>query len=886
MAQADIPAGESVRETMAFSRSLRLPVRAFESLPLPSIQHNRDLDATVLDARESDRAPWPAKVAAWCAEEEAHGRAFLFLPVFLGLGAILWLTSPTTPSTVPAFCALPLILAAVLLARAGRRVMSCCLLVPGLICAGAALAEIESLRNSTILLDAPVTTQIEGIVEKREAAASGRWRYTVRLISTAAPVIARPPERAVILSRAAHRPFETGDRIAGKVRLSPPSGPALPGLADFAFSAYFQGTGAVGYFYGPPQRLGTGITQSWTTTVIGKLFELRSDIGTRIRTLVPGDAGAFAAAIVTDERRAISDKTVEALRVAGLAHIIAISGLNMALAAGIFFVGARLLLSAFSGLAQEVAIKKIAALGAIAMVTAYYLISGFGVSAERAYVMMVIMLASVLFDRPSISLHNVALSAVVILVLTPSAVLGPSFQMSFSATVALVAGYAAWSRFRGDQHNPLSARQPPVLAVTAAVSGMVAGVVMTSLIGSLSTSIYSISHFHRIATYGLAGNLAAMPVISLIVMPAGMLGMLMMPFGLEAPFIKIMGYGVQLVIAIAETVAGWGGDAAVGRQSVWLLPLASIGFLLLVLLRTRLKLVGAAIMAVALTVSFWPRGAARPDLLVSDDATLVALVEENEAAVSRRTPPEFTYRQWQNALMIDKTLHPIMAKSSAGPLPASSDLSSKPAMRPLAGAKNNPSKASAEDRADRTPAAGAIDLLAEDIPPPEPPARDGRAPENIDNPDNQARALSTQERREAAVAMADAFRTAPAGRFACLARIGCFARSADKIRIAVIEDARYAGTACDTSDIVIAARARFETCRSGALMLTEKTLRKTGALEIRFAQSATRANWTATAANVGHSRPWSLHRSYDWKTRRFDDTLPQPVSALLNGSDG
>ncbi|WP_414088340.1 ComEC/Rec2 family competence protein [Rhizobium sp. BR 314] len=62
---------------------------------------------------------------------------------------------------------------------------------------------------------------------------------------------------------------------------------------------------------------------------------------------MPGDTGAFAAALVADERRAISDDTTEALRVAGLTHIIAISGLNMALSAGIFYVGLRYLFSLF-----------------------------------------------------------------------------------------------------------------------------------------------------------------------------------------------------------------------------------------------------------------------------------------------------------------------------------------------------------------------------------------------------------------------------------------------------------------------------------------------------------------------------------------------------------
>jgi competence protein ComEC len=894
VAEVDVSPGESSREAMAFSRGLRLPAAISQQLPARLAEDNRDLDDGFLDARESEHPGWRQKLANLVAEEEAHGRLFLLVPVFIGLGAIVWLSLAGPPPAGFGLFALPLIMTAFVLGRAGRRGLSLALMMPGLICAGAGLAQIESLRNRTTILDTPVTTQIEGLVEKREAAAGGRWRYTVRILATAAPVIARPPERAVLLSRTAHEAFETGTRIAGRARLSPPSGPALPGLADFAFSAYFQGIGAVGFFYGAPQKVGIGTHENWSTRILGKLFELRSHIGTRIRAVVPGDAGAFAAAIVTDERRAISEKTIEALRVAGLAHIVAISGLNMALAAGIFFVGARMVFSLFAGFAQRFPVKKIAAIGALAMVTAYYLISGFGVSAERAYVMMVIMLASVLFDRPSISLHNVALSALVILVLTPSAVLGPSFQMSFSATAALVAGYAAWSSLHGDPHNPLAARRPALLAATAALSSIIAGVVLTSLIGALSTSIFSVSHFHRVATYGLAGNLAVMPIISLIVMPFGMLAMLLMPFGLEAPFLKLMGFGVELVISVAETVAGWGGDAPVGRQHGWFLPIASLGFLLLVLLRTRLKLLGVPVIAAALILSLWPDDAARPSLLISEDASLVALIDGQTAATNRRTPPDFIYRQWQNALIIDKTLAPIMPRRNTA---------AKPQDLPPGTAKSahaQPGVDAAHNRQTGADADTPETEIATDIRAVVPEEGHGAGPSDADAIHlNSGRTetgvsprkppdppLTKQELREAATAMDKALTSAPPGQFTCIAGLGCFARSLEKVRIATIEDARYAGTACDTADIVIAARARFETCRSGALMLTLTTLRKTGALEIRFAGSTSRLDWQATGASIGNARPWSIHRTYDWRQRIFDETLPQPVVELLSGNGG
>lgn len=581
-------------------------------------------------------------------EERRHGHGFLFVPVAIGLGSAIWFLNPMALSPwISGLIVLVLVLATLTVRHGRPRIV---LTFACLVFVGTALAGIETWRRSTIILDSPVTTDVEGVVERSEAAGPGRLRYVVALRQTTNPIVKRPPRRVSLLARAQHEPFENGAVISGRARLSPPSGPALPGLHDFAFSSYFDGIGAVGYFYRAPQQANESeLDGGWSELALRKLFELRRQIGNRIRETVPGDAGAFAAAIVTDERRAISNDTVEALRISGLAHIVAISGLNMALAAGIFFVGLRSVLALIPGFAQAWPIKKMAAAGALAMVTAYYLISGFGVSAQRAYIMMAVMLVAVLLDRPSISLRNVALSALIILVWSPSEILGASFQMSFAATVALVAGYSAWSRRSHDKDDepfPVSH-----LLVTWIASGwrFVFGIIATSLIGSLATTMFSVEHFHRIATYGLAANLAAMPIISFMVMPAGLIAMLLMPFGLDGPFIRIMAQSLDWVIVIAKHVAGWGGDVVVGQQHPWFLPLGVCGFLLLTLLRTWIRYSGLPLLAAAIIL--FRVGVPQPaaSLLIAEDGSLVAHRNAERVAVNRTRPSEFIFRQWTHA---------------------------------------------------------------------------------------------------------------------------------------------------------------------------------------------------------------------------------------------
>ncbi|MNK99755.1 ComEC family competence protein [compost metagenome] len=478
----------------------------------------------------------------------------------------------------------------------------------------------------------------------------------------------------------------------------------------------------------------------------------------------------------------------------------------------------------FPAFAQRWPVKKIAAFAALLMTLAYYLISGFAVSAERAWLMMSVMLIAVLFDQPSLSLRNVAISALIILAFSPSEIMGPSFQMSFAATIALVSAYAFWSRWRTDRERLFIGRKPAWLKVAEMMGAVIGGVITTSLIGGLSTAIYSVEHFHRVTTYGLFANLAAMPLMSLIVMPFALIAMLLMPFGLDAPFLKIMGYGMALVIEVANEVASWGGSAATGRPHGWFIGLASVGFLLLTLLRSRLALLGIPFLLFAFGVSAVTAYRDLPDLLIHEDGELVALVEDGKVSTTKARPQSFVYGQWQRALLLPEKIVPpgfINGESTANT--AGSDSRSK--------------------------------LSPEDM------------------------AVVVRE-------MTAALKDAKAGVFTCRKDIWCVASAASGEWIVVLEDGRFAGKACDIADIVVVSRrTSFSQCRSGALLLSRDILRRLGSVEIDFANK--REEGVASglrAAIAGTDRPWSQHRYYDWKSGRFDRDLPQPIIRLLAAS--
>lgn len=763
------------------------------------------------------------------AEEANHRHEFLFIPVLIAAGAALWFSLPTTPPQWLLFSlsACAIIIVCALFYRNG--LISLAFKAGALVVLGMVLADGQSRRAGTIILDTPVTTEIAGTVERRELDARGNWRYVVALKQTSAPQLARAPQKVSLVARSRHEAVAIGASITGKARLSPPSGPALPGLNDFAFGSYFSGIGATGFFYGAPQIWTDPSSEAqggtWARAADRWLYALRSNIANRIRDLIGGDAGAFAASIVTDERRAISGETMEALRISGLAHIVAISGLNMALAAGIFFVGMRTVFSFFPGFSQRWPVKKISAFAALLMTFCYYLISGFAVSAERAWLMMSIMLVAVLVDRPSISVRNVALSAIVIIVLSPNEVMGPSFQMSFAATLALVSGYAAWSRWRGERERPVLAHPPWWLSAASKCATIIGGVVVTSLIGGLSTAIYSIEHFHRITTYGLAANLAAMPIMSLIVMPFALMGMLLMPFGLDAPFIKVMGYGMAMVIDIANTVSGWGGDVTIGRQNSWFLAVSTTGFLLLALLRTRLALIGLPFVAAGFVLLGAEQWRSKPDLLIYEDVSLVALLSQDAVATTKQRASGFIYDQWARAL----------------PLPE----------------RHIPA-----DVIDKEKSLDGDDENLDD-------AQTGRSATLTE----QAKAREREDMERALLK--------PDG-FTCRKNSWCISKSKSGVSVAVVLNSAFAGLACDIANIVVTTRSvPFSTCRSGAILITEETLRRTGSMEL-WLGDATKPVLTARAAMLSDDRPWTAHRHYDWRDKSFDAGIPAHIENLFS----
>ena len=173
----------------------------------------------------------------------------------------------------------------------------------------------------------------------------------------------------------------------------------------------------------------------------GPVAQLRYTVAARAEAVIGGADGAVAGALLTGLRASIPDKVWSDMQIAGLAHLLAISGLHMTLVAGTVFLGCRFLLSLWPALALRVVPKKPAAVVALLAALFYLILAGATVPTQRAFMMASVALLAVLLDRNPLSLRLLAYAALAVLVIAPESLLGPSFQMSFAAVIGLIAFY-------------------------------------------------------------------------------------------------------------------------------------------------------------------------------------------------------------------------------------------------------------------------------------------------------------------------------------------------------------------------------------------------------------------------------------------------------------
>jgi competence protein ComEC len=499
----------------------------------------------------------------------------------------------------------------------------------------------------------PLTGMIEALDEREVGA-----RLIVRVETFAGLAPDLRPARVRVSFRKAP-PLRPGDAIAATARLLPPPEAARPGGYDFARDAYFQGIGAVGSLLGAIRIETPSVAPPLRLRLAAMLDEARNALTRRIAQAEGGQAGAVAAALVTGKRGLIGPATNDALRAAGIYHVVSISGLHMVLAAGVVFWLVRAALALIPHCALVWPIKKIAAGFAMIGVTAYCAFSGWDIAAERSLIMTLIMLGAILVDRPALSMRNLALAALIALAREPEGLLGPSFQMSFGA----VAGLIACARLIDGRLfvRPGAGRIGRIVGTgLSAVTGTLA----TTLVAQIATAPFATYHFQTIQPFGLIGNALTLPLVSLVVMPSAVIGILAYPFALDRPIWWLMGQAVGGMLAISEWIAGFERATLVlPAFGTGTLGLLTAGLLLATLPVSRLRWLAVPPLLLGLGLAALPE---RYDLYVDRQGAGAAVRGPDGRLSALGHPSGFVLEQWLKADGDNRTPEPRSRPSAGG----------------------------------------------------------------------------------------------------------------------------------------------------------------------------------------------------------------------------
>ncbi len=575
----------------------------------------------------SSAAPASSKASSALQTRAAHGIALiqgavehrleaerdqlmLWVPVALGAGAAAWFVLPDPRGWMAVLLfALAVASAALALARGGRAPVLAAMLALA-VAIGLALTWARAERVAAPVLARPAIAWVTGRVEQVEPLPARRLTR-VTLAVQAWDGEGTAPTRVRInldapAAPAASAGLARGAVIRVRARLMPPAPPAVPGAYDFARVAWFAGLGATGRGFAPVQVVTPGAAGA---------TDVRATLTRHIEARLAGSAGGIAAALATGDTGAIDERDAEAMRRAGLAHLLSVSGLHITAAVGLVMWLTLRLLALSPRLALTGRLPLIAAAAGAVAAISYTWLTGSQVPTIRSCVAALMVLVALVLGREALTLRLVAVGAAVVLLCWPESVVGPSFQLSFAAVTAIIAFHEhprvrAW----------FGAHEEPRWRAGLRAAG---SLLLTGLLVELTLMPIAVYHFHQAGLYGALANIVAIPLTTFVVMPAEAVALLLDMIGAGAPAWWVADRALALLLWIARTVARAPGAVT----ALPVMPQVAFGAMVagglwLAIWRTRWRYAGLVPVAIG---AAWTVATPVPDLIVTGDGRHLAL---------------------------------------------------------------------------------------------------------------------------------------------------------------------------------------------------------------------------------------------------------------------
>lgn len=345
-------------------------------------------------------------------------------------------------------------------------------------------------------------------------------------------------------------PLLPGDRVLFRALLHEPRGLAQPDSPDPRRRLAERGIVAVAGVPDPSHvvRLAGQEKWSWSRWVAEKRRRLLAFVSAHL----DGDRRALAESLLLGERGHVSVELDDVFRLAGVTHVLSVSGLHLAIAAFLFYVGLRKLMLRCEPLARRIDVRRIAALAALPATLFYTALTGAQVATVRSCIVAFVWMIGAACQRPPSARAALALGALVILGSSPLALYDPSFQLSFAAALGGIV--LAPRIIAGRLAGPGWGRRLGRMALT---------IFAASLSATLATTPIAAWHFAQVAPAGLFANLAVVPLAELWVLPVGLTACALVPLWpwLAALLLQLAGMGAAAMAWVAKTTAALPGIA-------------------------------------------------------------------------------------------------------------------------------------------------------------------------------------------------------------------------------------------------------------------------------------------------------------------------------------
>lgn len=407
--------------------------------------------------------------------------------------------------------------------------------------------------------------------------------------------------------------IKIGNIVKFSAILNKPMKPYLENSYDFAKDAYFKQIGAVGYSVSEFKVIGHK-----DSNIKNRLNNLRNNIQAAVNKAIGSYYGSIATALMLNEYSNIDKEVLKNLRATGLAHILSVSGMHLSLVAAIFFFSSRFIINLFEPIALRIHCKKIAAFISLLGSFSYLLISGMEVAAIRSFIMTSMIIIAIIIDRLSSPMRALAFAASIILIYSPENIIHPSFQMSFSAVLALIACFEIFSKLKFSF---------PEFNLIQRLLFYLFSLSLASLVAGLATSPFAIYHFSQSSNYSILANLLAVPITSFWLMPCVIITFFLYPLNLEYLSLNLMKIGIDLMLKIASYIANLNHSVSLFAKITDInLLIIAFGMLWLCIWISKIRFIGIIIIIIGIISQSFTK---RADIFIDWNDKIIAVLDKN-----------------------------------------------------------------------------------------------------------------------------------------------------------------------------------------------------------------------------------------------------------------